>query len=125
MGIEVSCDNGHRLKVKDSFAGKTGYCPICHARVKVPKPETPLSEDDILGVLGDPSAETTSRAERAPIIDSRFYGDGLSVPPSAKPAQRTCPKCEKPIGYQYSARCPRCGAVLPKVEDAWSGWQSK
>ena len=58
MSIQVVCPNGHVLKVSDEYAGKTGLCPVCKSRVRVPQPsEDQLSEDAILGILGtyDPS----------------------------------------------------------------------
>ena len=37
MGIVVYCPNGHRVKVKDVFAGKRVHCPICQAKTRVPR----------------------------------------------------------------------------------------
>ena len=36
MGIVVYCPNGHRVKVKDEFAGKRVHCPTCQAKTRVP-----------------------------------------------------------------------------------------
>jgi hypothetical protein len=36
MGIVCHCPNGHRVKVKDHLAGKTGICPSCEARFRIP-----------------------------------------------------------------------------------------
>jgi len=36
MGIVCYCPNGHRVKVKDHLAGKTGICPSCEARFRIP-----------------------------------------------------------------------------------------
>lgn len=35
MGIVAHCPNGHRIKVKDHFAGKKVLCPDCGARFRV------------------------------------------------------------------------------------------
>lgn len=35
MGIVAQCPNGHRLKVKDQFAGKKVICPHCQAPFRV------------------------------------------------------------------------------------------
>jgi anti-anti-sigma factor len=53
MSIEVTCPNGHVLRVKREFAGRSGLCPNCQARIEVPK-AAPVSEDDLLTVLGPP-----------------------------------------------------------------------
>ncbi|MCE2727949.1 MAG: DUF4339 domain-containing protein [Planctomycetaceae bacterium] len=36
MGIVSFCPQGHRIKVKDRLAGKTGVCPTCGARFRIP-----------------------------------------------------------------------------------------
>jgi hypothetical protein len=36
MSIEVTCPNGHWLRIKEKYAGKQGGCPICRAPVCVP-----------------------------------------------------------------------------------------
>ena len=38
MGIAVYCQNGHRFKVKDEFAGKRVLCPQCQVKVRIPAP---------------------------------------------------------------------------------------
>ena len=71
MSIKVVCPNGHALQVKDEFAGKSGLCPHCKARITVPKPEPEaVSEDDLLAVLGPPRAclACLSAASHRPII---------------------------------------------------------
>jgi len=49
MGIVSHCPNGHRVKVKDSLAGRQVYCPTCQATMRVPSPQaagrTPLRQD--------------------------------------------------------------------------------
>src|SRR5688572_4566756 len=45
MPIEVRCNAGHTLKVADTWAGRTGRCPVCKALVQVPAPaRTPAVE---------------------------------------------------------------------------------
>lgn len=41
MGIVSHCPNGHRVKVKDFLAGKTGICPSCGARFRIPLATAP------------------------------------------------------------------------------------
>ena len=50
MSIQVDCPNGHSLSVKDKFAGKSGLCPRCKARIQVPHV---LTADDVLDMVGD------------------------------------------------------------------------
>lgn len=35
MAIETHCPNGHRIRVKDHLAGRTGRCPTCGAKVRI------------------------------------------------------------------------------------------
>jgi hypothetical protein len=37
MGIVAYCPVGHRIKVKDSLAGKKGRCPTCGAKFRIPQ----------------------------------------------------------------------------------------
>ena len=37
MGIVSFCPQGHRVKVKDTLAGKKGICPTCGARFRIPR----------------------------------------------------------------------------------------
>ncbi len=69
MSIRCVCQNGHVLKVKDSFAGTSGFCPSCRARVDVPKlQKRSISEDAILGLLGKQSAAERAAAESSGVL---------------------------------------------------------
>jgi anti-sigma B factor antagonist len=82
MSIKVVCPNGHTLQVKSEFAGKSGLCPQCKARIIVPKPEA-VSEDDLLAVLGPPRV-----VHRVPVASE--------PPPQHPPAHREEPKKQDP-----------------------------
>ncbi len=128
MSIQVSCPNGHALRVKDSFAGKTGYCPHCHAKVHVPVPSR-FSEDDVLGILGPPpdlpppdepeSADDDHQyvhqepqhARRAPEEESGISLVGSSIHQRPK----VCPECHMHTSFSFSI-CPRCGTPLPEPQ---------
>jgi len=36
MGIVAHCPNGHRVKVKNEFAGKKVLCPTCQVKLRIP-----------------------------------------------------------------------------------------
>ena len=59
MGIVCHCPNGHRIKVKDRFAGKRGLCPTCGATFSI-------------GFVEDGAA--TAAGGRAESIDSAAQG---------------------------------------------------
>ena len=38
MGIVAHCPKGHRVKVKDEFAGRKVLCPTCQVKFRIPAP---------------------------------------------------------------------------------------
>ena len=55
MGVCFFCPNGHPLNVKNEFAGKKGYCPICRVRMRIPMQSMREKDDKIY--RGQPTAE--------------------------------------------------------------------
>ena len=74
MTIHVICPNGHKLKAKDSHAGRSLPCPACGAIVVAPTPETDVSAD--LEPLRDLNLESPL-AERGPRIAIVAWGAGV------------------------------------------------
>ncbi len=109
MSILVVCPNGHELKVRDTCAGKVGLCPTCRARVEVPEtPQSEISEDAILGILG-PHVASQKRA-----------GSSQPRPPGGRernvPPKKSCHHCnqEIPVGIHI---CPHCHTYIAKLGD--------
>jgi len=116
MAIEFTCPNGHKLKVKESSAGKTGRCPVCNALVRVPRSQAEeLSEDAILGILGrhEPS-ETPMPApsERSPGSAGEAAADG----PRLAPPKKSCVKCHREIDGETHI-CPYCHTYVARLGD--------
>ena len=106
MAIEIRCPNGHFLRVKDEYAGKTGLCPSCRARVRVPVPKQvqrdetfPWDED----VLQDGRHGHTGEESGLIPTDSSSY---------ILKKVKICPKCSFPVSQSFSI-CPTCGTPLP------------
>jgi hypothetical protein len=136
MSIEVRCPNGHVLKIKDKYAGKTGLCPLCKDRVVISVPER-LTENDILQLIGAPAARESAISESASVFD-----DSPSAPNAHNPLddvhesqsiwdeapevtssmslvgtsairhRQKCANCAEDVPYWY-AKCPRCGTYFP------------
>jgi hypothetical protein len=124
MSISAKCPNGHVLKVKDEFAGKSGLCPHCHARVFVPMPirneeKARITDDEILSLLGP-----TARIEPPPPPDPASALEAVHEPPkqdstvnllgsSLLKKQKVCPRCGHlaPLAFTH---CSRCGTPLPE-----------
>lgn len=97
MSIPVTCANGHVLRVKDSFAGKTGYCPHCRVKVHVPYPQE-FREDDIMSVLGPPPPAPKGESES----DDEAYVH--QEPQHARSAEESGTDWQGPP-YSGAARC--------------------
>ena len=129
MSIQVVCPNGHVLKVSDEYAGKTGLCPVCKSRVRVPKPsEDQLSEDAIMSILGayDPSkagrkltdvsdlaatdAPRALKDQVSPGGEAGTFGGGLSPP------KKSCPHCNQEIVAEIHI-CPHCQKYIAGLDD--------
>ncbi len=125
MSIQVSCPNGHQLRVKDSYAGKSGCCPHCRAKVHVPV-QAGFSEDDVMGILGpappmpgeavESAAETNQYVHQEPrhVQPAEESGIGLAGSSILRHA-KVCPSCKASASFSFSI-CPRCGTPLPEVD---------
>jgi hypothetical protein len=115
MSIRCVCPNGHVIKVKDSLAGKTGLCPLCKARVKVPESRRePVSEDAILDILG-PQTVAPTRSD----TDTRYdLSDTTLTPTSQKRGtpKKSCHKCNQEI-YADTHICPYCHTYIANLND--------
>ncbi len=49
MSIRTVCANGHKLKIKNKYAGKAGSCPVCGARMRVPLTDGEFMDSSISG----------------------------------------------------------------------------
>lgn len=95
MSIKVTCPNGHSLKIKTKYAGKTGRCPICKVRITVPSPDSDLfAEDSIMDVLQPSESGLSIVSLRTPEI-----GDDPTRVPGQVPTQmiKVCPECHRQI----------------------------
>lgn len=121
MSIQVTCPNGHRLRVKNSFAGKTGYCPYCRAKVRVPAARA-FREDDVMSVLGPPPPPPPLEPEPPPDYEVYVHQEpehvraleesgirlaGSSILRRAK----LCLVCRTLRSFAFST-CTRCGTPL-------------
>jgi RNA polymerase subunit RPABC4/transcription elongation factor Spt4 len=116
MSIRVVCPNGHALKVEDSLAGKTGLCPVCKTRVRVPElRQDELSEDAILSILGphiSDDSEELSAEERPTALGMRRSSTGeKSAPP-----KKICSKCNQQIDAEIHI-CPFCHTYIADLSD--------
>jgi hypothetical protein len=127
MAISATCANGHVLKVKDEYAGKTGLCPHCRSRVFVPMPifstdKARISDDEILSLLGGSSKPKTPIAPIAPadsalepVHDGATQGSGTSLlGTSVVGKHKVCPHCAYEVSLAFT-HCPRCGTPLPEL----------
>jgi hypothetical protein len=139
MGIQIQCPNGHQLNVKDKYAGKTGYCPQCQAKIKIPVPYTPPTEqeiaaswqspepsvDDLIARLdlsdvndGGPPSDSPGKS----VLDDHILSTGLGgssqslLGSSVVGRRKMCPRCASRVSYAFT-HCPRCATPLVNDPD--------
>jgi hypothetical protein len=113
MSIRCVCQNGHVLKVKDSFAGMSGRCPSCKGRVDVPKPhDKSISEDAILGLLGRQSTAERAAAESSGVLLAASES-GIHRMPFPK---KTCSRCNRDVSVGAHI-CPYCHTYIANLSD--------
>jgi len=107
MSIRIVCPNGHELKIKEKYAGKKGFCPICKARVEVPVPQNDVfSEDSIMDVLQPhESGLSLDAVNQEPASDKPWSGREEDV------HVRLCGKCYKEIPVDAYI-CPFCRTYI-------------
>ena len=109
MSIQFKCPNGHLLKVKDKYAGQTGLCPKCQARVLVPQAPPPLTDDAIADFIGPPPLDEDRPVHQELPSADLAGSSGSSLIQSAMAARETkiCPKCKQEVRVCYTL-CPNC-----------------
>jgi hypothetical protein len=116
MGIMVNCPNGHHLNVNAKYAGKSGYCPFCKAKVHVPGPGKGISDDEIAALMGPPLKPSSAKLPSEEYVHQEPQhdrdGSGISLLGSSIVRQKKlCPECAKLVSFAF-ATCPRCGTPL-------------
>ena len=96
MSIKVTCPNGHSLKIKTKYAGKTGRCPICKARITVPSADDSdvFAEDSIMDVLQPYESGVSIISLRTPEIGKDPNRISGQVPTQML---KICPECHRQI----------------------------
>lgn len=102
MGIESRCPNGHRVRVKDRFAGKKAYCPECGATFRVPPADALPPQAD-----ARPMAHSLPTAEKLPMA--------VLVSLDAAHAATLPRALAVPVEPVASRTKPRAGAVDSKA----------
>ena len=106
MSIQVVCPSGHQLNVKDRWAGRVGFCPVCKARVKVPTSAPGyLSEEDILNLVGPPEP----RRDKMGNDDSP--SEEVEAFEQRGPPKKICDKCNGEIDVGTHI-CPICRTYI-------------
>jgi hypothetical protein len=120
MPIDVVCPNGHALKIKEKYAGKTGLCPKCRAAIDVPAPR-PSSIDELIDLVPRAPVKFTDAAAsvhddddddpRSPCTGHAHSpsraGESLLSSSSLVKHQKVCPKCFQ-VAPIWFARCQHC-----------------
>jgi hypothetical protein len=115
MGIEITCPNGHQLRIKEKYAGKAGLCPKCRAAIHVPA-LVPSSIDDLIDLVPRPPVKHVAAFDPAaddndddPMPAHTAHspsraGDSLLSSSSLVKHHKVCPKCFQ-VAPIWFARC--------------------
>lgn len=102
MFVYAACENGHRIKAKESLAGQTHACPKCSKPVTIPQL-----------VADEPKAITDTGV-------MRILGDLPALPQQPERAAatkiRTCPRCNQEVSANASV-CRACQCYLEVAPD--------
>ncbi len=116
MPIKITCPNGHTLKVSDDMAGKTGLCPHCKAKIKVPEPVAGgLTEDDILEIISSGNQNWRQQAKDTSGLDpmaERAAARRATEGPT--PPRKACPRCNAAIPGGMRI-CPNCKTYVAEL----------
>jgi hypothetical protein len=116
MSINVTCPHGHRLRVKDSMAGRKGLCPLCKSPVEVPRPErNPMSEDAILDILGPSDGSSSQILTARELQDFEQGGSRIERGHHSTP-NKVCAKCHQEIP-SVAHICPFCRTYIAEMAD--------
>lgn len=120
MAIEVRCPSCSKLlRVKDSAAGKTGKCPSCGNKVKVPEPTYEAEEYDDSYDFDDGGASDSYGGgyddDYGGGYDDYGYDDEpMQDAPPLPPDRRPCPVCGEMI-MPNAAKCRYCGEIFDET----------
>jgi anti-sigma B factor antagonist len=101
MNFKIHCPNGHSVLVKEEFAGKTGLCPQCRAKIRVPA----------VGQQADGLCPSDEFVHQDPRHDRPSSTNLSATPFPAQKKARLCLGCGKSVSQSFTA-CPRCGTRL-------------
>lgn len=104
--IEVTCENGHRLKAAAHLCGTSQKCPQCRANVNIPLQSlTTYASDEGRDTLSDTGV-------------MRILGvqDALPPPPAAVEPEKThcCPRCDVNISVKANV-CQHCQCYVGAI----------
>jgi len=109
MSILVHCPGGHSIRIKAKYAGQTGRCPRCGARIEVP---SLLSDNEIDSVLNDFEEDHSVRYD--PGLEKHLESSGISLVGSKAFSGpiKSCPKCKEKVHVPANNVCPKCAAYF-------------
>lgn len=110
MAMQIVCPNGHALTVNENMAGKTGLCPVCKIRMRVPAPRPKhVSEDAVMDMLDEEpvAAAKPEGKQHAETDTERVDAPGSSLKLTIPQARKICRSCRRDIPAKTHV-CPFC-----------------
>ncbi|MCE5268617.1 MAG: hypothetical protein LLG00_12095 [Planctomycetaceae bacterium] len=96
--MSKKCPRGHWYEPDASRPGSG--CPVCAGQTKE---GPPISDDDVLAIMGEPEPSPGSSSKDEPA--KSLSGSGIMR------RKKVCPECSHEASFSF-VYCPRCGAPL-------------
>ena len=117
MGIVAHCPKGHRVKVKDEFAGRKVLCPTCQVKFRIPAPAVVGGMPTAL-----PALQTARLLQLAPEVVATLprayaFGQAPAAQPSLPEPFAPEPAAPEPI-YQEPIQQPNLQEPVFEQEPA-------
>ena len=110
MSIRVVCPKGHSLKIKDKYAGRTGFCPLCKSPIKIPVPDEEIPGGLVRGIYDPSKSGLSGLALEVP----EFIDDPADE--DSEDTMQICGKCQKEVPASAQV-CPHCKAYIATLND--------
>jgi len=101
MSIHTVCPKGHKLKLKNKYAGLLGRCPMCGSPVRVP---------DLNPSTAGSSLSAQSLLMAGPPVEAD------SLPPKTDEVAKVCAHCSANVPRDMFV-CPNCGTNVETMDD--------
>ena len=119
MGIRTKCPNGHVFHVKEKYAGKKGFCPLCQDKVVIYVPDFVSTTEE---AQRSRQRHSHAAASSESVFDEDEGGDSIHSTGESRSVltdsvirhKSSCNNCGAAVPMWY-AKCPDCGTFMDQM----------